>query len=324
MSKSVEAIRLMNDLGNTRVPFLFIIDFEMNEPVIVPLEKAAENGLLYDINRRANIASVHQPPPQFSFDKHPVAFEAYHRAFNAVRENLNRGNSYLLNLTFPTRIDTSLSLEEIFHLSVAPYKLLFKHLFVVFSPETFVQIRDSVISSCPMKGTIDANVENAEARILNDPKEMAEHTTIVDLIRNDLNMVAKQVRVERFRYIDRVRTNEKDLLQVSSRITGRLPDDWHRMVGDIMFALLPAGSVTGAPKKKTVEIIRAVETYERGYYTGVMGVFDGSSLDSAVMIRFIEKTDSGLAYKSGGGITVFSNAAAEYQELIDKVYVPIV
>jgi para-aminobenzoate synthetase component 1 len=324
MSKSDEAIQQMNGLGAARTPFLFIIDFDMNEPMVVPLADAEANGLLYNIHGTANVSSNPTPPPRFAFRKHPVPLEEYRRAFNEVREHLHRGNSYLLNLTFPTRLDTTLTLEEIFRLSTAPYKLLCHDRFVVFSPETFVQVQDGIISSCPMKGTIDAHLDDAESRILNDPKELAEHTTIVDLIRNDLSMVAKQVRVEQFRYIDRVRTNEKHLLQVSSRITGRLPDDWHRRVGEIMFTLLPAGSVTGAPKKKTVEIIRSVEIYERGYYTGVMGMFDGNMLDSAVMIRFIEKIAGGLVYKSGGGITVFSDVESEYQELIDKVYVPIV
>ena len=66
-----------------------------------------------------------------------------------------------------------------------------------------------------------------------------------------------------------------------------------------------------------------MEPYNRGYYTGIMGYFDGKNLDSGVMIRFIEKTPQGLIYKSGGGITTMSDVNKEYQELIDKVYVPI-
>jgi len=107
-----------------------------------------------------------------------------------------------------------------------------------------------------MKGTIDAAVENAVSIIINDKKELAEHYTIVDLIRNDLNMVAKKVRVDRFRYIDEIKTIRKNLLQVSSQISGELTPDWHNRIGDILFTLLPAGSISGAPKKKTVEIIK--------------------------------------------------------------------
>ena len=87
--------------------------------------------------------------------------------------------------------------------------------------------------------------------------------------------------------------------------------------------LLPAGSVSGAPKSRTLEIIRSAEQSDRGYYTGVCGYFDGQNLDSAVMIRFIEQIGNGFYYRSGGGITAQSNLHAEYLEAIDKVYVPI-
>ena len=110
---------------------------------------------------------------------------------------------------------------------------------------------------------------------------------------------------------------------MSSEIRGRLPEHYREELGTLFFKLLPAGSITGAPKQKTVEIIREAETYERGFYTGVMGYFDGQNLDSAVMIRFLEQTDDGLVYKSGGGITFRSDARSEYEEMVKKIYVPI-
>jgi len=94
-------------------------------------------------------------------------------------------------------------------------------------------------------------------------------------------------------------------------------------LGNILARLLPAGSVSGAPKSRTLEIIRQTEGDKRGYYTGVFGIFDGESLDSGVMIRFIEKQGSKYFYRSGGGITTQSSSESEYQEAIDKVYVPI-
>jgi para-aminobenzoate synthetase component 1 len=156
-----------------------------------------------------------------------------------------------------------------------------------------------------------------------DRKEEAEHYTIVDLIRNDLNSVAKQVKVERFRYIERVETNYGALLQASSKITGKLPKDYEKRIGNILFSLLPAGSVSGAPKEKTVQIILETEGYDRGFYTGVFGYFDGVTLDSGVMIRFIESAPDGLIFKSGGGITHLSTPKEEYNEMIDKVYIPL-
>jgi para-aminobenzoate synthetase component 1 len=239
-------------------------------------------------------------------------------------ENIKNGNTYLLNLTFPTKINTNYALEEIFYSSKAKYKLYCDNKLVVFSPETFVQIQNGKISSCPMKGTIDASVENAEEILLNDEKEIAEHNTIVDLIRNDLSIVAKNVKVEKFRYVETVKTSVKTLLQTSSLISGELRDDYNENIGTLMLSLLPAGSISGAPKKKTVEVIKEVENYSRGYYTGIFGVFDGINLDSAVMIRFIENINGEFYFKSGGGITFMSNPEAEYQEMIDKVYVTII
>jgi para-aminobenzoate synthetase component 1 len=135
-------------------------------------------------------------------------------------------------------------------------------------------------------------------------------------------MVAANVRVERFRYVETVSAGERDLLQVSSEIRGDLDLSWHENIGSILKTLLPAGSISGAPKIKTVEIISRVEEYERGYFTGIFGVYDGKSFDSGVMIRFIEKTENGYIYKSGGGITADSNADSEYEEMISKVYLP--
>ena len=93
-------------------------------------------------------------------------------------------------------------------------------------------------------------------------------------------------------------------------------------IGTLLDKLTPAGSITGTPKKSTVNIIDNIENYDRGFYTGVFGLFDGESLHAAVMIRFIEKENAQLVYKSGGGITIDSDAKSEYEELIDKIYLP--
>jgi para-aminobenzoate synthetase component 1 len=255
--------------------------------------------------------------------KSPVSFSYYKNAFDLAQENIRLGNSYLLNLTFPTSVETDASLEEIFRISTAKYKLLYKNEFVVFSPETFVRIAGGIISSNPMKGTIQGSVPDAENTILNDEKEMAEHNTITDLIRNDLSIVAENVTVRRFRYVERIRSGDGELLQVSSEITGTLGKDYRSRLGEIITGMLPAGSVTGAPKRETVRIIKECEKYDRGWYTGIFGVFDGKDLDSAVMIRYIENNSGKLTFKSGGGITSLSDARKEYDELIAKVNIPI-
>lgn len=322
-SESYKASEIMNEYGKERIPFLFIIDFEMKSPIILKLSDAGSK-ILYKIGDNKNYCDSFTAASVLQLEKFPIKFDNYQRAFNKVMDNIRNGNTYLLNLTFPTKIKTNYSLKEIFYVSSAKYKLLFENKFVVFSPETFVQIKNGKIYSFPMKGTIDASIENAEQRLLNDEKEFAEHNTIVDLIRNDLSIVAKNVRVEKFRYVDKIKTSNKTLLQTSSKICGELEKNYHSKIGDVIFKLLPAGSISGAPKKKTVEIIKDAEKYERGYFTGIFGIFNGNDLDSAVMIRFVENINNELYYKSGGGITFMSKPELEYQEMIDKVYVPII
>lgn len=315
----------LNELGATRSPFLFFVDFEMLRPVVMRLDEVDAGRILYDINGRTNFQSARTRgnENEVTFQKFPCPFQDYKKKFDKVWAHLIYGDSYLTNLTIRTRIDTPLSLKEIFAISQAKYKLWFDDQFLVFSPETFVRISDGRIFSFPMKGTIDASLPDAENKIINDPKETAEHVTIVDLIRNDLSAVADDIRVARFRYVEKISTMQKDLLQVSSEISAKLADGWAGRLGDVLVKLMPAGSVTGAPKCKTLEIIREAEAEPRGYYTGVVGIFDGEVFDSGVMIRYLERSGKDLYYRSGGGITVQSVVETEYQEAIDKVYVPV-
>lgn len=289
-----------------------------------PLDEVCQSEFLFDFDGFHNYTGSSDKTcnPEFSFQKYPISFESYKPKFEHVVNNLKTGNSFLVNLSVETPIVTNLSLHDIFKNSKARYRCLFQNQFVCFSPEIFVRIEGKNISSFPMKGTIDASIPNAENIILKNPKEAAEHATIVDLIRNDLSMIAQKVWVEKYRYIDRIKTNEKDLLQVSTQISGILQDGLESNYGDILMTLLPAGSITGAPKPSTLKIISEAEGYERGFYTGVMGYFDGNRFESAVMIRFIENQNGNLVFKSGGGITAMSNANDEYQEIIDKVYLP--
>jgi para-aminobenzoate synthetase component 1 len=315
-------IRQINKLAEDNTPFLLIVDFEMRKPLLFPLEELPEDVLFstpgYSTPGKSTIR-----PDRVEFQSQPVPYSRYRSAFNLVMENTMLGNTYLTNLTFPSRIKTNLSLADIYSVSQAKYKLLYKDEFVVFSPEIFVQISNGQIRSFPMKGTIDADIPGAKEILLEDEKEMAEHVTIVDLIRNDLSLSARKVRVEKFRYIDTLVTSHKNLLQASSVISGELPADYLTHLGEIIFSMLPAGSVSGAPKPETLRIIEEAEGTERGYYTGIMGYFDGKNFDSAVLIRYIENDGGQLMYRSGGGITFMSDPEKEYQELIDKVYVPV-
>ena len=315
--------KTLNQWGNQRIPFLFLVDFEMENPLLFKLWEIDPNELRYDFNGFTNSSKPLFVPSVSPLMKKPISIQSYREKFDKVLSALSYGDSYLVNLTLKTEIETQSTLQELFFASRAKYKVWYRDEFLVFSPEIFVQMRNGKIFSYPMKGTIDAGIPGAAEIILVDNKEIAEHVTIVDLIRNDLSRVADNVFVKRFRYIDELVTNQKKLLQVSSEIVGTLRPDYCDSLGDIIIELLPAGSVSGAPKDRTVEILREAEGEKRGFYTGVMGIFDGTNFDSGVMIRFIERIGDKLYYRSGGGITSQSIMENEYKEAIDKVYVPV-
>ena len=322
-SNSAAGQKMMNKLGVDKIPFFFIIDYNLEQAEVIPLEKVNPNEILFEVDGKANHPFKSSPAKPFDFSFTPVKKNLYLKAFNLVQKHIVHGDSFLLNLTMPSKLSTDLSLKDIFKMSKARYKLWYKDQFVVFSPEIFIRTDGLKISSYPMKGTMDASMPDAESKLLSSKKELAEHYTIVDLIRNDLSMVSKNVKLEKFQYIEKIKTHKHELLQMSSRISGDLPVDYQKSIGDIIFRMLPAGSISGAPKKKTLEVINQAEPHQRGYYTGIFGIFDGRNIDSGVMIRYIENTAEGLIYKSGGGITAMSNAEEEYQELIDKIYIPL-
>ena len=308
-------------LASKNIPFLFVIDFEGKNIFV------QEIGLLKDVyfqieNKKNFFLKSVKIKPKI-LKKEPVSFEKYKKAFLKIQDEIKKGNTYLLNLTFPTKIETNTTLLNIFYAAKAKFKLYFKDKFICFSPERFIKIENNKIYTYPMKGTIDANIKDAKKKILQNEKERAEHIMVVDLLRNDLSMVSKNVKVKKFRYIEKIKAGNKELLQVSSEIEGELQKNWRENLGNILKKLLPAGSISGTPKRKTVEIIKNVEEYKREYFTGIFGVFDGKNLDSAVAIRFIEKNNNRYIYKSGGGITIKSKIWNEYNEMIDKVYIPL-
>jgi len=309
-------------MGAQSVPFLFIIDFTMESPIVYAANEIPKN-VLFKTGLHKNYVELQHTKSKFHFTIFPPKPSEYREAFGKVMDNIKHGNTYLLNLTFPSEIVTNLNLAELFYLSKARFKLLYLNDFVVFSPEIFIEIKDSKIFTYPMKGTIAADFAGAEEKLLANVKELAEHNTVVDLLRNDLSIVSKNVSVKKFRYIEKIKTSHGSILQSSSQICGNLPSNYKEKLGDIIFSLLPAGSISGAPKQKTLEIILETETYDRGYYSGVFGYFDGINLDSCVMIRFIENQNGKLLFKSGGGITMKSDLDFEYQELIKKIYVPV-
>lgn len=338
----MDFVEQLNQWGHEKKPFVFLIDFEQKKPLAwlvddcpdwfqfkftkaSSLKKAVPNSAETDqrfsqiddsvfANSNTNLQS------DDLLTKHPIGLADYQVKFNQVMDALHKGDSFLMNLTIPTPVQNKLDFQTYFDHAKSKYVIWLKEQFIAFSPETFIQIENGKIATFPMKGTIDASLPNAKESLLNDPKEFAEHATIVDLLRNDLSRVASKVKVTNFRYYEEIQTQNGAIGQVSSAIEGELPTDYASRIGSILYDLLPAGSVSGAPKKKTAELIASIEGSDRGYYTGISGYFDGVNLDSCVLIRYLGADN---VYHSGGGITFQSDMASEYQEMINKVYVPV-
>ena len=245
----------MNDLAGGGIPFLFIIDYEARQGYVIGKDLIDNEFIRFQIGKEGTAVSALEIPERLlQWEVTPVPKEEYLQRFAFVVSQIQSGNSFLTNLTQPSLLSTNQSLPELYQRSSAKYKLWLKDAFLVLSPETFVTIRKGEIASYPMKGTIDATLEHAEEHILNDEKELAEHATIVDLIRNDLSMVSDNVRVTRFRYVERIRTMQTDLLQVSSEIKGDLPADYQKRIGDIMFSCCRRAPSVVHPKKKRLTL----------------------------------------------------------------------
>lgn len=312
---STSWVETLNQHGKAQKPCYFIIDFTGENGHV--FSEKENSDVIFDFSEK----SKKNLKPLGIYPK-PIDEKNFFKAYKIVQNALQRGDSYLANLTFSTPLEINYSLKEIFETSRAKYKILFKDKWVCFSPETFISTRENKIFTFPMKGTINAEIPQAKEKLIQNLKELAEHFTIVDLLRNDLNLISKEVKVNKFRYLEEIKTQKGSIYQASSEIEGKLPQNWQNQMGEMLQKLLPAGSISGAPKPKTLEIIHSAETHQRGFYTGIAGHFDGKNLNTAVMIRFIEKIDGQFFYKSGGGITAQSIAKEEYQEIQDKIYIP--
>ncbi len=317
----LNCIEKINNLYSSGIDFIFALNFEKTSGFVIPLDELKLFPVKFCFHLEAKISFPQELDNNLS--SFPISFDEFKLAFDQVHHHNTIGNSYLCNLTFQTPIVSKLSLDEIYKYSKAKYKLLVSDQFTVFSPERFIYIEDNQIYTNPMKGTIRADIPNARQKLLSNQKEIFEHNTIVDLMRNDLSMVAEEVKVDRLQYLELIKTHNHDLIQMSSQISGKVKFKYQIQLGELLDKLLPAGSVSGAPKIKTCEIISRAENSPRNFYTGIFGTFKNGIVDTAVAIRFIEKIGEQLYFRSGGGITALSEAEYEYKEMKDKIYVPI-
>jgi para-aminobenzoate synthetase len=289
--------------------------FEHQPPVV-------EEGALAPVSK----------PPDATLERNPVP-ASYTDHFAAVQEHLHAGNSYEVNLTY--RLEAQAELDPVAaylrlrELNPAPYAGFLQHdvdgargWLLSSSPERFALVsRDEdgtrTIETKPIKGTTPRGATPEEDQALREalatePRFRAENLMITDLLRNDLAMVCEvgSVQVPSLLAVESYQT----VHQLVTTVRGRLRDDV-TTVGALR-ALFPAGSMTGAPKLRTMEVITEVEETPRGAYAGAFGwlAADGRA-DLGVVIRTLTTTGGG-GYRlgTGGGITVHSEVTDEYAE----------
>ena len=253
--------------------------------------------------------------------------QEFENAVQKVRDYIRSGDIYQANLTQRFSGQTTLSSYELYRdlrrFSPAPFGAFLnfdKFHILSNSPERFIKCIDRKLETRPIKGTRPRGKDEAEdlklrEELVNSEKDRAELLMIVDLERNDLSRVSKvgSVKVPELFVIEPY-ANVNHLV---STVVGTLKDDYS--VVDVIKATFPGGSITGAPKIRSMEIIEELEPTKRNVYTGSIGYigFDGN-MDLNIAIRTIVKQDENVYFQVGGGMTWGSNPSDEYQETLDK------
>ncbi len=285
-------------------------------------------GAVQMLDDRAVVALLGDTPAGVGPAQPAVSRTAYDAALEQVQALIGAGDIYQANLTFPAAVATHGHPMALYrHLragSRAPYGALVHtgDLWLLsFSPELFFRLAGRRLTAKPMKGTAvrgsDAADDAARAATLAaDPKNRAENLMIVDLLRNDLARVAVagSVAVPALFEIETYPT----VLQMTSTVTATLRDEL--TAGDVLRAIFPCGSVTGAPKIRAMEVIAAIEPTPRGAYTGSIGAIDadGNAVFN-VAIRTLVMTGPGTGQLGlGSGIVADSDAASEWEECLAK------
>ena len=258
-----------------------------------------------------------------------VSRDEYDRSVARIKELIAAGDTYQVNYTLPLTAvfdgDPFAWFQELCVAQSAPYSVyldLGRYKVLCLSPELFFERRGNHVITKPMKGTVRRGRSSSEDQELGQwlresPKDRAENVMIVDLLRNDLGKVAVpgSVHVSSLFDLERFET----VWQMTSTVEAALKDG--TTLVDLMTALFPCGSITGAPKIRTMQIIRELERFPRGAYTGTIGLLrpGGDCIFNVAIRTVVIDTESSTAtFGVGGGITIDSTADLEYEECLVK------
>ena len=188
------------------------------------------------------------------------------------------------------------------------------------SPETLVKLQDGKLHTFPLAGTRPRGAGGAEdaaleKALLADEKELAEHNMLVDLGRNDLGKISKPGSVRVDKYMDILRFSH--VMHIGSEVSGEIVENFTGL--DAVNAVLPAGTLSGAPKIRAMQIINELEKNKRGVYGGAIGYLDFTgNMDTCIAIRIAYKKGGKVFIRSGAGVVADSNPESEYQECLNK------
>lgn len=258
-----------------------------------------------------------------------ISYKEYENSLKRIKEHIALGNTYQVNYTYEYLVDkcsSSLSIyEHILTNQKTPYNVFLKNKYeeiLSFSPELFFEIENNTIRTKPMKGTVGRGKNKKEDEknidfLKNDIKNKAENVMIVDLLRNDLGKIAKTVSVK----VDKLFEIEthKTLHQMTSEVTAELMPDI--TLFEIFKAIFPCGSITGAPKIRTMQIIEDEEKGKRDIYCGAIGLISKEKTVFSVPIRILHKLNDEKFYRLrvGGAIVWDSDILDEWEETRTKI-----
>lgn len=275
------------------------------------------------------------PPKKPNRDIRPIKIssnitkEQYMRNVEKSKEYIRNGDIFQIVPSQRIEVDSVADPYDVYRMlrstNPSPYLYFFKHPeynIAGASPEKLLSVTNGICMTKPIAGTIrrgetpEADLAN-EKQLINDPKERAEHTMLVDLGRNDIGKVSKfgSVYVENLMHIERY----SRVMHIVSDVYGELSDD--KTAIDALMSVLPAGTLSGAPKIRAMEIIDELETTQRGLYGGTVGylAFDGN-IDTCIAIRTVLFRGGKAYVQAGGGVVADSIPENEYQESKNKAY----
>jgi anthranilate synthase component 1 len=262
------------------------------------------------------------PEPSSNFTR-----EGYHDVVEKAKEYIRAGDIFQVvpsqRFSLPFRLPPFAFYRALRRLNPSPFLFFFDfgHFSVIgSSPEILVRLRDETITIRPIAGTRKRGATPEEDQaladdLLSDPKELAEHLMLLDLARNDVGRVARigSVHVKEKMNVDRY----SHVMHICSTVEGKI-DPAHDMI-DALMAGFPAGTVSGAPKVRAMEIIDELEPERRNVYGGAVGYFGASgSMDTCIALRTAIHKDGRLIIQAGGGVVADSDPESEYQETINK------